>query len=1582
MTVKQINVLQGGKPLFDSPINSVDIIALVNASQNTVAVPGISGAPAVGASSAKTMVARVPTPASFTAHVYLDANANGTQNADDVGLAGITVALLDGRGVATGKTAVTNASGNVSFTGLTPGSYEVSVAVPTNDRVSQHANVLTPITLFAGGTVNATEGLYMPAIFTTHIYTDVNGNGKQDIGDTKLGGVTVHLLNNTGALINKTAVTDADGNVTFTNLMPGSYSVSVAAPAGDVVTQKTNVLKLVNVASGGSAAAVEGVCAPATISAHVYSDMNGNAQQDSGDTNLAGVRVRLLKGNGAPTGKTAFTDSNGNVTFSGLMPGAYEVSVVTPAGDAAMQQSNVLTPITLTSGGSVTATEGVYSPGTITAHVYTDVNGNGAQDSGDTNLSGVMVSLLNGDGVAVGAAVATDASGNVSFAGLAPGHYAVAVATPAGDAVMQQSNVLTPITLTSGGSVAAVEGVYAPGTITAHVYTDANGNAAQDSGDTNLSGVMVSLLNGDGVAIGAAVATDASGNVSFSDLAPGQYEVSVATPTGDKMTQQTNLLTPITLGSGGSVAAVVGFAATLHAALAGVTAPAAGASGDVGLVAIGAPVYAAGSRVLTVGLDKQYQTIASAIDASRDGDVVLVDSGTYTNDFAVVSTKISLIAVGGRVTMNATVPPPNFKGILTEETDLTVIGFDFTNSRIPDAEGHNGAGIRVDNGKLVLSNDLFTGNQDGLLTNAGSSISVTIDHSLFNNNGGADGNGAGNIHNVYIGDVASATVTNSIFENAQVGHEFKSRAVVNTLTNNVFNSGSGIGTGSYDIDLPNGGKDVLTNNTIIKGPNAENPNMVHFGGEGIPYAGSSLSIVGNLFQNTNPNAVGLLNQTSITARLSGNVLAGLSQSAFIQGPATATNNWDVSGTLLPDANLVGVLPGKTLIITDSLLHTVVMQGNTILAVEGGAGLLTLTVDDGHIIAIGGSGGMNVTENATTGGNQYTTAAGSVNMLNLAGVGMNTIDSEGTDTIIAGNGNQSAQLNGTATVTGGAGNSQWSVNGTAAIDTGSGSAFMTVGTDAHLSITGTNSFFELNTNGGAATWNTTNAGSAVFGSVDGGAVSMQVYSGTMNITTSGGGAGAVLHLDQGNASVRSAGADTIYAGAGNASIIVSGAAQVHAGSGNLSVFGRSTPGGADVFGSDGDTIIDGDTGNITYHGGDQANTVEVRLSNIALIGGKGLMTVNGGSRLSLSGGSGGVIFNDFGGGANTVTTLAGAFDTLHVSQSDQINSYGSDTIIHDGGNTSIAIYGDSSLTLLDGNSHVSLAGHDTVNVAAGYDIFSVTQGAEVAFTLANLNVVHETGATVNIAFTDPNTPGSTALAVSVSGGAADISTTPGSGVVVTTSGSAPVAITATGAVSITSAGADMIHLGSDAANVALKGSDAEIWAGSGKLTLNDYDWNGGRFILHGGAGSVVVNQAPSAMTFIGGSGSASLSGGQMSITAASGDVTVSDAQILAFQGGSGSAILSLNSLGSSINFGTGKTTVQELGWGAANTFGFLAGQSGSSTIANFIVGTDKAVLGAGVSVVSQSIVNGSAQFALSNGSTVTFSGVTSTQGIFH
>ena len=321
-------------------------------------------------------------PATFTTHVYLDANKNGVQDSGDTNLAGVTVSLLTGAGVATGATAVTDANGNVSFTGLAPGSYEVAVATPANDRVTQTTNVTTANTLYSGQTANAIEGV-TPTVgaLSGRVFGDYNADGVfNTTGGTDFGlsGQTVQLLNSSGiAISGVTAVTDANGNYTFSNLAAGSYEVQVVAVAGakfsqvgtnasavlDSVVNASGVSPLETVVAGATTQNVNaGEYMPATFTTHVYLDNNKNGTQDTGDSNLAGVTVNLLTGTGAATGLTAVTDANGNVSFTGLAPGSYEVAVVAPAGDTITQSTNVSTPTTLAVGQTANAIEGLAVP--------------------------------------------------------------------------------------------------------------------------------------------------------------------------------------------------------------------------------------------------------------------------------------------------------------------------------------------------------------------------------------------------------------------------------------------------------------------------------------------------------------------------------------------------------------------------------------------------------------------------------------------------------------------------------------------------------------------------------------------------------------------------------------------------------------------------------------------------------------------------------------------------------------------------------------------------------------------------------------------------------------------------------------------------------------------------------------------------------------------------------------------------------------------------------------------------------------------------------------------------------------------
>ncbi len=502
----------------------------------------------------------------ITTHVYFDTDGDSTQDVGETNLAGVTVSLLNGSGVPTGQTAVTDSNGNVSFTGLAPGSYQVSITTPAGDTVTEHTNVGAPIAVVANQTVAAVEGLtILPATFTTHVYFDADADSIQEPTEGALAGVTLALLNGSGVPTGRTGITDANGNVSFTGLVPGTYQVAVTTPAGDVVTQQYNVATPVTLAPGQTVVALEGLYLPAKFNTHVYLDNNGDSSQGVGETNLAGVTVALLNGSGVATGQTAVTDTAGNVSFLGLAPGGYQVAVTTPSGTVVSQNTNTRTTNTLLAGQTANAIEGVYTPATFNTRVYLDTNGDSTQGGGEAGFAGVTVVLKN---VVTGATVGTtttDASGNVSFAGLPPGQYQVAVSTPSGYGTTQLTNVGTPTTLASGQTVTAIEGLKpstGTATFTTHVYYDTNKDGVQGgTSETNLAGVTVTLLTGTGASTGKTAITNAAGNVSFTGLTPGSYEVAVTAPNGTVVTKAVNVGTPNTLAAGGSATAIEGVVA-------------------------------------------------------------------------------------------------------------------------------------------------------------------------------------------------------------------------------------------------------------------------------------------------------------------------------------------------------------------------------------------------------------------------------------------------------------------------------------------------------------------------------------------------------------------------------------------------------------------------------------------------------------------------------------------------------------------------------------------------------------------------------------------------------------------------------------------------------------------------------------------------------------------------------------------------------------------------------------------------------------------------------------------------------------
>jgi hypothetical protein len=284
---------------------------------------------------------------------------------------------------------------------------------------------------------------------------------------------------------------------------------------------------------------------------------------------------------------------------------------------------------------------------------------------------------------------------------------------------------------------------------------------------------------------------------------------------------------------------------------------------------------------LTVGAGQQFSTLKAAIAASNDGDVLLIQPGTYVNDFATINTAIALKGVGGMVHMKAEASPSDGKAIFTVNEDVTFENFEFSGAAVPD---QNGAGIRHQGGDLTVLNSYFHDNQMGILTNNGADLTLTIRNSEFARNGVGDGS----THNLYANRIGRLEIDNSYFHDTALGHHIKSRAAETIITDSVIADHDS--TSSYSIDLPNGGKATITGNFIQNGPNSDNFAMVSFGVEGNLYAESGLTMQGNTAVNDVRYGTMLWNTTGITADISNTFVWGMTEDQLVNGLA------QVSGT--------------------------------------------------------------------------------------------------------------------------------------------------------------------------------------------------------------------------------------------------------------------------------------------------------------------------------------------------------------------------------------------------------------------------------------------------------------------------------------------------------------------------------------------------------------------------------------------------------------------------------------------------------------------------------------------------------------
>ncbi|MEL7336274.1 MAG: SdrD B-like domain-containing protein, partial [Planctomycetota bacterium] len=179
-------------------------------------------------------------PSSISGRVFVDTNQDCVFDANERGLAGVSVDLLDARGNVVATT-TTDAAGDYRFDDLRPGRYTLRQQQPDGmlhggQRAGDGGGDDSVDDLISNVDVGPGQDLIEydfcevpPGSIAGLVFVDTDGDCVVDADEMGLGGVIVELLDTDGTVVNRTT-TSADGTYVFDNLRPGRYSVREIQP--------------------------------------------------------------------------------------------------------------------------------------------------------------------------------------------------------------------------------------------------------------------------------------------------------------------------------------------------------------------------------------------------------------------------------------------------------------------------------------------------------------------------------------------------------------------------------------------------------------------------------------------------------------------------------------------------------------------------------------------------------------------------------------------------------------------------------------------------------------------------------------------------------------------------------------------------------------------------------------------------------------------------------------------------------------------------------------------------------------------------------------------------------------------------------------------------------------------------------------------------------------------------------------------------------------------------------------------------------------------------------------------------------
>lgn len=343
------------------------------------------------------------------------------------------------------------------------------------------------------GTISLTKvdqaGNALPgAVFTLY---DASGSNP-----VKIGGVPV------------TAVSGADGTVTFSNIPYGTYQVKETSAPADYSASGT--VLTANLTDGNPAVSGNTLVLATKVTNNIKTAGIRLTKLGAGGSALPGAAFALYDSTGTDpvllggSPVTATSDEQGLVSFTGIPFGDYTLVETSAPPD---YQEVAPIPVSLhdsTLTGGILDLGNITDPrklGTIT-FTKLDENGNG--------LAGAVFTLRDTHGNAVGSPQTSDPTGAVTFADVPYGNGYTITETQAPADYSALTGPITGISLHSPGvTLQSVSNSRLTGSIS-FTKTDETGNP--------LPGAQFALYDTDGNQVGTVQTSDAEGKVTFADV--------------------------------------------------------------------------------------------------------------------------------------------------------------------------------------------------------------------------------------------------------------------------------------------------------------------------------------------------------------------------------------------------------------------------------------------------------------------------------------------------------------------------------------------------------------------------------------------------------------------------------------------------------------------------------------------------------------------------------------------------------------------------------------------------------------------------------------------------------------------------------------------------------------------------------------------------------------------------------------------------------------------------------------------------------------------------------------------------------